>query len=418
MLFTPFELENKKIIDLAMQNNFFIIPFEMNPNKVIYIDWTTGEAQTVGKKPLKRFRWQDPYSPQIKTELNKLINRMNKISDLKEGPNLQKDIKSFQRKHLECIRTVTFNDRLRRYYYWLSKGIYITTPEFLPYQVYLFSLNHGTYAVKCDKSNLLVIDCDATNHNDKSNTTACTSCYGLSNLLRFFDYKKIPTSILENTLISRSCSGGFHFIYKYHKNELTGKSNYFENAPVSDCECLTDSSIDLVCGNKVFIAPFSLNQKYGDNARYRPVKLNINGLNYSIDNYADDEPLNKIAELPIELERCLKELGEQKSKQTLTFFTTPDAPKHFSNKENQIARKIYRKHIEELKQAQNGNRNEALRDHCRNIFMFYRYMDKNADEILNELSNVASNLGLSPGEIKATLHSAMNFGLSHQMIIR
>ena len=73
------------------------------------------------------------------------------------------------------------------------------------------------------------------------------------------------------------------------------------------------------------------------------------------------------------------------------------------------------KNLNEFRATEKGQRNDSLKNHVRNVFMFYRYLsDYSQEEILTMFREPALTLGLGQSEIEATMHSAMKFGLQHQ----
>ncbi len=394
--------ENTKLIDFALKNKLYIIPFEE-------------DSSIRGKVPLKNFRWIDYRDPRIEEEYKQILTLLEK------NPNvsfLKNELNNNRNKLLGSYITYSFNRYLREYFASVKSGCTPSNPLDPSYRAYKFSIRHGTYAVKCDKSNLLVIDCDSENHNS-SNVPEKMECFGLKNLMKWFYVKKLPLEILSGTLVVKTCSGGFHFIYRYSNNSIIKKVDFLNNIDLGgDLKSGIKKSVDLICGNNVFIAPYSLNKKYGTNARYLPIKMIFTGPDsYSTEVYEPEEPISNIREIDANLESALESISNKKTVDSFSIST--NTPKYYSDSENKKARDIYRKNLEQLRQASIGQRHDELLRHCRNIFMFYRYLDESDLSIIQRLTDIAVNeLGLKLHEVRTPLKDAMYYGLAHQKIIR
>ena len=422
---------NKKLLDFAIANDFYLIPFEENPARVV--KGKDGILKKVGKKPIYPFRWQMPSAiTQINQELKKAQDSLLIETDLDKQIQLQKEIMTAEATIKGIWHTANLNHLLSEYYSFSGMEAFLRenlAPHYKKYnkvvRAYDFAIRHSTYALRCDESKVLILDCDVKDHNGESSfPPPYNQCIGLDNLLLWFSLNKLPLSILTNTLTVRTASGGIHFIFRYD-GDMKKAVDCFQYVKLSDSlDTGTKKSVDLVCGGNVAIAPYSLNLKYGSGARYLPVKLTItDDLEYSFIEYQESEEIAKIQPLDVNLEKCLRELPTPKNNTDRPFnefciSVSEDYQKNFTLKANRIARQRVQKSLEALRQSQEGQRHKDLLKCTASIFTNYRYLDESATALTERILDIAVNtLDYPRAEAERDIKDAMNYGLEHQTTI-
>ena len=90
-----------------------------------------------------------------------------------------------------------------------------------------------------------------------------------------------------------------------------------------------------------------------------------------------------------------------------------------TTKEKQIVKKIITRALDNLTNAGAGNRNMTLNKQVGFIYQYFNYWrnDVSEDQINDQITAIALNLGLDISSIKATIHSGMQWGMNHQLLI-
>lgn len=343
-----------------------------------------------GKKyPMNGYSWAKYPDEQYRVELDRAQSLVNQKLR-------QEELAAIKRKHLGVKALQEFNNTLSLINTAIhSNDSYLIDNIKDDYALILDNVSATSILVE---NNFIVFDCDTEDHNsaDVCNASDCPSLFRLQQWCRNVG---LSFDVFLNTFTVRTTSGGYHFYFYYTGDVIKRKIGFVE-------------SVDLIAGHNLITAPLSA--KTFDNGqviRYLPVRLQLdnNQIKYS---YLPLSKANKIQMLPNELEQAI--IKAQTPIRPHIEFKEPKiyAPTDINKRK---ATRILMKNLNEFRATEKGRRNDSLKDHVRNVFMFYRYLsDYSHEEILTMFREPALTLGLGQCEIEATMHSAMKFGLQHQ----
>lgn len=251
-------------------------------------------------------------------------------------------------------------------------------------------------ALQVGKSNLIVFDCDVKNHNDIVNfNNSCNDCNGLDVLIDWCKKENLNFNDFLNTATSRTPSGGYHFFFKYDKTDIKKVISFLPH-------------VDLISGNNLTIAPFSAKNINGITKHYEHGILSITDGLYSF----STSKINKIHPLPSSVRDVILKIQKPKKIAPTNVFTPVLKA---SDRQKNRALKILQRHLNDFRNASEGQRHDQLLHHVRCVFMFYQYLtDYTHDDIITMFKDIAIDLGLTVSEIRQPILDAMNFGLSHQ----
>lgn len=367
-------LLNKLLLNFILDNGCYCVPMNIR--------------EGAPKKPLSRYAWKQQ-------TMEEYLREQKQVELISDKHKRQQEQRTLVRTYRARKHTQSLNHYLKQYKKADSKHD-LTVFRYL--RVFDYALTIPSYAIVTGKSKLLVIDCDTSNHNEGEEQA---SCIGLDNLKKWCLDCGIDFNIFLNALTIRTTSGGYHFIFKYEGIEIKKEVGFV-------------ASVDLITGQNIFNAPYCAKfTKQGTVKRYLPVRLSEKEGKFVFEYLHFDENLN-IGILPKELEIALLKHQEPKIK-SFIYDNYKPVVYAISERQKKGARRILEKHLNELAQSAEGGRHEAILKHARAIFMFYQYLsdDYSVDTISSMIENIALNLGLSSGEIKAPLRDAIKFGLSH-----
>lgn len=366
------KLFNKLQLNFILENNCYCVPMNIKD-----------------KKPLSRYAWKQQTQEEYFKELEQISQTPDKRERAYQQTKLVHQYRS--RKHTQNLNRFLVN--------YHQADIEHKETVFRYLGLYDYAQSISSFAIVAGKSNLLVIDCDTSNHNEGEEQA---SCIGLDNLKKWCkDYKVDFNLFLLNALIVRTTSGGYHFIFKY-------KGSYIKK------EIGLVNSVDLITGQNVFNAPYCARfTAKGAIKRYLPVKLSEQEGSFVYEYLPLDTQLH-INILPVEIESALIRHQEAKRK---PYSNSTYKPILFATSDTQVkrARSILERHLNNFALVSKGKRNNTLLKDVAAVFMFYHYLKSvfTIDDIKSMFEREALNLGMVRSEFNSTFNQAVRFGLDH-----
>ncbi len=359
----------KSLLDFCVQRNcLYLVPMNPNPKP-------NKEGKTF-KKPMFRYSNAD-------------INNL----DCKDN--------DYQRKYRAIKHTMSLNHALSCMYR-VQRN-----PKRSYLEYYKLALTYRAFKIDCKKSNLLVIDCDMQDHNSSNSTADINNpneCKGLMTLKNWCHKHRINIDLILNTFTVRTTSGGYHFYFRYnqHQSALKHKIGYLP-------------CIDIITNSSGIVAPCSVFKgKY-----YSPCRLAMDSHKQFKCRLEPNLLLDTtchIKSLPNEIYELLQ--ADLTPKPIVTPNIKP-IELETTTKEKQIVKKIITRALDNLTNAGAGNRNMTLNKQVGFIYQYFNYWrnDVSEDQINDQITAIALNLGLDISSIKATIHSGMQWGMNHQLLI-
>ena len=374
------KLLNGRMFQFILNHSFYCVPM-----KVSKIDGR--------KKPKSGYRWANFSEEQYKLELERaqvIQNsklRQSTLNDLNRKYTGVQNLQRFNRE-LSLINTAK-----------RSNDPYLIDSVKDDYK--LIINNENMTGILTQENNLLVFDCDTEDHNS-GDVTHAPDCPSLHRLKEWCDSHGLSFDMFQNTFTVRTTSGGYHFYFYYTGDVIKRQIGFVKK-------------VDLITGRGLIIAPYSA-KTFIDNGqviRYLPVQLQFdNGqIKYS---YLRLSKANEIQMLPNELEQAIINFQPVTQKKNLEL--KPFQRHTITDADFCKGQSILKKHLNKFAHTEEGQRNDALRDHVRVVFRYYSYLSRySPSEITEMFKEKALTLGLTEAEIDATILSAMNFGLQRQL---